>query len=49
MSGGAFTPRASAYVASVGNPVLEKPFDQAALWDVVARTIGEARAGAGGP
>jgi len=44
MSGGAFTPRAADYVASVGNLQLEKPFDPAALRQAVSRLVAAARA-----
>ena len=37
MTGGAFTPRARAFLASVVNPCLEKPLDMAKLRSLVAR------------
>ncbi|MBL0278306.1 MAG: PAS domain S-box protein [Anaeromyxobacter sp.] len=45
MSGGAFTPRASDYMTSVGNLQIEKPFDPATLREVVLRLVAEARGG----
>jgi len=44
MSGGAFTPRASGYLAGVANLQIEKPFAAAALRSIVARLVSEARA-----
>jgi two-component system, cell cycle sensor histidine kinase and response regulator CckA len=43
VTGGAFTPAASRYLANVGNRRLEKPFDIAALERTVARAIDRAR------
>jgi CheY-like chemotaxis protein len=40
MSGGAFTERAQAFLTSVPNEVLEKPFTLQELTDVVARALG---------
>jgi PAS domain S-box-containing protein len=40
ITGGAFTPKAAAYVASVGNPVAEKPFDVANLQKLVSDRVG---------
>lgn len=37
MTGGAFTPRASAFVRSVANPTIEKPFEVSAVLDLVKR------------
>ncbi len=37
MTGGAFTPRARAFLESVANPCLEKPLDMAKLRSIVAR------------
>jgi two-component system NtrC family sensor kinase len=37
MTGGAFTPRAAAFLARVKNHRIEKPFDRAALVDAIAR------------
>jgi PAS domain S-box-containing protein len=37
MTGGAFTPRARAFLASVGNPCLEKPLDMSKLRSFLAR------------
>jgi PAS domain S-box-containing protein len=39
VTGGAFTPRASKYLASVSNVTLEKPFDREALRSIVARLV----------
>ncbi len=39
VSGGAFTPNASAYLASVSNPQLQKPFEPAELKKVVGRVV----------
>jgi PAS domain S-box-containing protein len=43
MSGGAFTPRAVAYLAGAGNPQVEKPFDPAELKALVSRLVVAAR------
>jgi CheY-like chemotaxis protein len=37
MTGGAFTPRARAFVESVANPCLQKPLDMSQLRSIVAR------------
>ncbi len=37
MTGGAFTPRARAFLESVGNPCLEKPLDTSRLRSIIAR------------
>jgi CheY-like chemotaxis protein len=37
MTGGAFTPRAAAFVASIANPTIEKPFEVSAVLDLVRR------------
>ena len=37
MTGGAFTPRARAFLESVNNPCLEKPLDTSKLRSIVAR------------
>ncbi|MBI5494605.1 MAG: PAS domain S-box protein [Deltaproteobacteria bacterium] len=39
LTGGAFTPRAAAYLASAGNPTISKPFDPAALRELVAERV----------
>jgi FixJ family two-component response regulator len=44
VTGGAFTPAASAYVTRVGNPRMEKPYDNAKLKQLVADMIVAARA-----
>jgi PAS domain S-box-containing protein len=43
MSGGAFTPRAADYVASVGNLQIDKPFEPAALRQAVATLVAAVR------
>jgi len=43
MTGGAFTPEASAFLRAAGNPVLEKPFDLGRL-----RALVTGRSGPGG-
>jgi PAS domain S-box-containing protein len=43
MSGGAFTPRASDYLASVGNLLIEKPFDPSALKKVMSKLVAAAK------
>jgi hypothetical protein len=43
VTGGAFTPRASEYVARVGNLRIEKPFDAANLAKLVAELVVAAR------
>ena len=43
MTGGAFTPRAQAFVAAAANPVLGKPFTPAELREMVTRALGAAR------
>jgi hypothetical protein len=43
LSGGAFTPAASAYLAKVGNLRIEKPVDSASVTEVVIERIREAR------
>jgi CheY-like chemotaxis protein len=37
MTGGAFTPRARAFLESVSNPCLEKPLDTSKLRSIIAR------------
>jgi CheY-like chemotaxis protein len=37
MTGGAFTPRARAFVESVANPCLEKPIDTSKLRSIIAQ------------
>ena len=37
MTGGAFTPRAQAFVESIGNPCLQKPLDMSQLRSILAR------------
>jgi DNA-binding NtrC family response regulator len=37
MTGGAFTPRAAAFLARIGNRRLEKPFDAKTLRAAIAR------------
>ncbi|MFH1811061.1 MAG: ATP-binding protein [Pseudomonadota bacterium] len=44
VTGGAFTPRAGAYLASVDNPRLSKPFDAATLRHLVGERVVAARA-----
>lgn len=44
ITGGAFTPGASEYLASVGNLRVEKPFDKAALKRLTDELILAARA-----
>jgi hypothetical protein len=39
MTGGAFTPRATEFLARVKNRRLEKPFDSSALRAIVARRV----------
>jgi len=39
MSRGAFTPKASDYMAGVGTPLIEKPFDVSALTEVVSQLV----------
>ncbi|MCK6545737.1 PAS domain-containing protein [Myxococcota bacterium] len=46
ITGGAFTSEAAAYLARVGNPTLEKPFDRATLLRLTAERIQAARADA---
>ena len=43
LTGGAFTPGAAEYLTSVGNPVLEKPFDAFRLRDLVAQLVAAAK------
>ncbi|MBN1607443.1 MAG: response regulator, partial [Polyangiaceae bacterium] len=43
ITGGAFTPRASEYLAQAGNLRLEKPFDAARLRTLVSRLVAAAR------
>jgi len=44
MTGGAFTPRASGYLASVANLRIDKPFDSAALTGLLSELVAAARA-----
>jgi len=39
LTGGAYTPHASDFVARIANPVIEKPFDPAALRALVAKRV----------
>ena len=39
VTGGAYTPRASEYLARAGNRRLEKPFESAALRPIVAELL----------
>ena len=41
MTGGAFTPRARAFLENVVNPCLEKPLDTSKLRSIVARAAGK--------
>lgn len=43
MTGGAVTPRARDFVATVPNPVLDKPFDMKALREMIRRRATEDR------
>ena len=43
ITGGAFTPRAMEYLASVGNLKIDKPFDAALLKQLVSQLILAAR------
>jgi two-component system, cell cycle sensor histidine kinase and response regulator CckA len=45
ITGGAFTPKAEAYLASVGNPTVPKPFDAVALKKLLAEKVLAARSG----
>jgi len=47
LTGGAFTPHASDFVARVPNEVIEKPFDPAALRALVAKRVAERRPAVG--
>jgi len=44
ITGGAFTPGAEAFLRTMPNPALEKPFDLALVRAAVARVMGEAAA-----
>jgi CheY-like chemotaxis protein len=46
MTGGAFTPRARAFVAEVANVTLEKPFDKALLLNAVESALREPQSNA---
>jgi PAS domain S-box-containing protein len=39
MSGGAFTPRARAFVKEAAEPVIEKPFDRQTILDLISRRL----------
>ena len=49
MTGGAFTARASAFIARVSNPCLEKPFEAEALFAAIDERLAAARDGSDGP
>ena len=44
-TGGAFTPKAEAYLAKVGNPRFEKPFDVERLRKAVMDLVRKAKGG----
>jgi two-component system, cell cycle sensor histidine kinase and response regulator CckA len=46
ITGGAFTPRASEYLAHAGNIKVDKPFDPANLRKLVSKLIGDGKSGA---
>lgn len=49
ISGGAFTPHTSEYLASVSNPTVDKPFDPRALLALAAERVRQVRTGAARP